>query len=98
MTRDRCLAAERPKRIDVPLGTLGEYGHLVIPRMTETMLHQMYRAFPDSPAAKGRPVNQTDRDTDTDTDTDGTKYHRYRTHAVKRAGRKLARLVPGTHW
>ncbi|MFD4425280.1 SDR family oxidoreductase, partial [Rhodococcus sp. NPDC058481] len=44
---------ERPKRIDDPMGTLGEFGHMFAPGVKDQMLHQMYRAYPDSPASKG---------------------------------------------
>ncbi|MGW4481077.1 SDR family oxidoreductase [Rhodococcus triatomae] len=83
---------QRPKRIDVPIGTLGEYGQLIAPRTAELVRHQMYRAFPDSPAARGNPPSASDPSR-----TAGTSGRRRPNRAV-RAGRRLARLVPGTHW
>lgn len=44
---------ERPKQIDAPLGTLGEFGSFFAPRTKDLMLHQLYKMFPDSPAARG---------------------------------------------
>ncbi|MFI1462515.1 SDR family NAD(P)-dependent oxidoreductase [Nocardia carnea] len=44
---------ERPRRIDVPVGTLGEYGALFAPRIRDLVLHRYYRMIPDSPAARG---------------------------------------------
>ncbi|WFR73973.1 SDR family oxidoreductase [Prescottella defluvii] len=44
---------ERPKRIDVPVGTLAEFGAIFAPRLKDRALSQMYHAFPDSPAARG---------------------------------------------
>src|SRR5690606_8161674 len=45
--------SERPKRIDVPLGTLAEYGGIITPKLRDRILHRYYRALPDSPAARG---------------------------------------------
>ncbi len=47
---------EKPKRIDVPVGTLAEFGGIFAPRLKDRALSQMYHAFPDSPAARGRPA------------------------------------------
>lgn len=44
---------ERPRRIDVPVGTLGEFGALFAPRIRDLVLHRYYRMIPDSPAARG---------------------------------------------
>ncbi|WP_459549382.1 SDR family NAD(P)-dependent oxidoreductase [Nocardia sp. X0981] len=44
---------ERPRRIDVPVGTLGEFGALFAPRLRDAVLHRYYRMLPDSPAARG---------------------------------------------
>ncbi|MGW1742836.1 SDR family NAD(P)-dependent oxidoreductase [Nocardia sp. NPDC001965] len=46
---------ERPRRIDVPIGTLGEYGAMFAPRLRDLVLHRYYRMIPDSPAARGEP-------------------------------------------
>ncbi|WP_030522570.1 SDR family NAD(P)-dependent oxidoreductase [Nocardia rhamnosiphila] len=44
---------QRPRRIDVPIGTLGEYGAMFAPRLRDFVLHRYYRMIPDSPAARG---------------------------------------------
>lgn len=44
---------ERPRRIDVPVGTLGEFGALFAPRLRDFVMHRYYRMLPDSPAARG---------------------------------------------
>ncbi|GGL24276.1 SDR family NAD(P)-dependent oxidoreductase [Nocardia jinanensis] len=44
---------ERPRRIDVPIGTLGEFGAMFAPRLRDLVLHRYYRMIPDSPAARG---------------------------------------------
>ncbi|MEV6771420.1 SDR family NAD(P)-dependent oxidoreductase [Nocardia sp. NPDC051030] len=90
--------SERPRRIDVPLGTLAEYGNLVAPSIKERVLHRYYRAIPDSAAAKGETV------TDETTDVEIVVPQRRRRPvppALRVTGtalRRAARLVPGTHW
>ncbi|MBF6133695.1 SDR family NAD(P)-dependent oxidoreductase [Nocardia otitidiscaviarum] len=88
---------DRPKRIDVPLGTLAEYGSLITPRIKDRILHRYYRALPDSPAAKGEKSEET-----TQLEILPPKRHRREVPpAVRATGtalRRAARLVPGTHW
>lgn len=91
---------ERPRRIDVPVGTLGEYGALFTPRLRDFIMHRYYRALPDSPAAKGertasveavKPAEQPPRSHRPDT----------RSTARKVAGsavRRAARWMPGVYW
>ncbi|TQF65944.1 SDR family oxidoreductase [Rhodococcus spelaei] len=86
---------ERPKRIDVPLGTLGEYGHMFAPGTTDRILHQMYLAFPDSPAAKGHSPAPQD---DSAVPDRAVAVGQHRRSVTGRVVRRLARLVPGTHW
>lgn len=91
--------AERPRRIDVPLGTLAEYGAMFAPGIKERVLHRYYRANPDSPAAKGETVPETETG---DVDTVAPQRRRRTVPpAVRVTGtalRRAARLVPGTHW
>lgn len=84
---------DRPKRIDVPLGTLGDLGTLFAPHTKDRILNQMYQAFPDSPAAKG----QVDKETPADAPATPTRQHHSRSR-IRKLGRRAARLVPGTHW
>ncbi|WP_067818785.1 SDR family NAD(P)-dependent oxidoreductase [Nocardia inohanensis] len=88
---------ERPRRIDVPLGTLAEYGNLVAPAIKERVLHRYYRANPDSAAAKGEAAPEA-----TDVEVIAPKRRRRPVPpAVRVTGtalRRAARLVPGTHW
>ncbi len=44
---------KRPKRIDVTGAKLAELGAVFTPRWKDLALHQLYRRYPDSPAAKG---------------------------------------------
>ncbi|MFE3188582.1 SDR family NAD(P)-dependent oxidoreductase [Nocardia sp. NPDC059240] len=90
---------ERPRQIDVPIGTLAEYGQLFAPGIKERVLHRYYRALPDSAAAKGEATPEPDT---TDVEII-TPQRRRRTvpPAVRVTGtalRRAARLVPGTHW
>ncbi|GAB2670467.1 SDR family NAD(P)-dependent oxidoreductase [Nocardia goodfellowii] len=91
---------ERPKRIDVPLGTLAEYGALVTPKIRDRILHRYYRALPDSPAAKGEQLEPTPEDTEADAPQPESA-PRPQSAARKMTGtalRRAARWVPGTHW
>ncbi|MFF2397578.1 SDR family NAD(P)-dependent oxidoreductase [Nocardia sp. NPDC058114] len=87
---------ERPKRIDVPLGTLAEYGGIITPKLRDRILHRYYRALPDSPAAKGESAEDTPAPApapraDPKTPSAARK-------ATGTALRRAARWVPGTHW
>lgn len=87
----------RPKRIDVPVGTLAEYGALFAPRLKDRLLHRYYRALPDSPAAKGEPVPEQP----SETIAPQRKPYRSRWLPRRVAGtilRRAVRLIPGTHW
>ncbi|GGK56754.1 SDR family NAD(P)-dependent oxidoreductase [Nocardia camponoti] len=87
---------ERPKRIDVPLGTLAEYGAIFVPKLRDRIMHRYYRAFPDSPAAKGEVAAETVAE------VVATQADSGRQSTIGRAGRNVvrraARWVPGTHW
>ncbi|MBF6102340.1 SDR family NAD(P)-dependent oxidoreductase [Nocardia cyriacigeorgica] len=89
--------SERPKRIDVPLGTLAEYGGIITPKLRDRILHRYYRALPDSPAARGE-----QDDTSEPAATLAPPHEpRPRSAARKATGaalRRAARWVPGTHW
>ncbi|MET9488767.1 SDR family NAD(P)-dependent oxidoreductase [Nocardia sp. NPDC006630] len=91
--------SERPRRIDVPLGTLAEYGSLVAPAIKERVLHRYYRAIGDSPAAKGETVLEPET---VDVEVVVPQRHRRTVPpAIRVTGtalRRAARLVPGTHW
>lgn len=88
---------ERPKRIDVPLGTLAEYGGLLTPKLRDRVLHRYYRALPDSPTAKGEQPPTPHSDVPAATQPRA----RRRSAAGRWTGtalRRAARWVPGTHW
>ncbi|WP_330183271.1 SDR family NAD(P)-dependent oxidoreductase [Nocardia sp. NBC_01503] len=91
--------SERPRRIDVPLGTIAEYGTLIAPGIKERVLHRYYRAIPDSPAAKGETVVEPETEA---VDIVVPQRHQRSTppalRVTRTALRRAARLVPGTHW
>ena len=43
----------RPKKVGTGLGNFGEIAYAVAPKVVDQVLHQAYRLFPDSAAAKG---------------------------------------------
>ncbi len=91
--------SERPKRIDVPLGTLAEYGGLFTPRTKDRIMHRYYRALPDSPAARGEAAPADSQDS-----KDAVPHHEPRRdrspagRVTRTVLRRAARLVPGTYW
>ncbi|MFD0365831.1 SDR family NAD(P)-dependent oxidoreductase [Nocardia sp. GCM10030253] len=90
---------ERPKRIDVPLGTFAEYGALLTPKIRDRILHRYYRALPDSPAAKGEQADSDPEDTpETPTRQREPRHQSTARRITGTALRRAARWVPGTHW
>ncbi|WP_054815719.1 SDR family NAD(P)-dependent oxidoreductase [Nocardia arizonensis] len=89
---------ERPKRIDVPLGTIAEYGALVTPRIRDRILHRYYRALPDSPAAKGEAEESTAPEESAAVAIVPPRTRSAARRVTGTALRRAARWVPGTHW
>ncbi|MFJ2838532.1 MULTISPECIES: SDR family NAD(P)-dependent oxidoreductase [Nocardia] len=89
---------ERPKRIDVPLGTFAEYGALLTPKLRDRILHRYYRALPDSPAAKGESVDPAEPAVEPTALRTEPKPKSAARKATGSALRRAARWVPGTHW
>ncbi|NKY48107.1 SDR family NAD(P)-dependent oxidoreductase [Nocardia cerradoensis] len=91
--------SERPRRIDVPVGTLAEYGTLFAPGIKDRVMHRYYRALPDSPAAKGElPVED---EPESEVPALQAKPQRRSSTAgrvTRSTLRRAARLVPGTYW
>ena len=88
---------DKPARIDTPLGTLGDIGNYLTPKLSRRVLHQLYLGYPDSAAARGItetvPAAQSPR----------TPRRPKRPLAVRRirvpgAVKNAVRLVPGVHW
>ncbi|MGC4987968.1 SDR family NAD(P)-dependent oxidoreductase [Nocardia salmonicida] len=90
---------ERPTRIDTPAGTAGEFGSLFTPGIMSRTLHDLYRRFPDSAAAKGE-AKQLDTIPPT-TPAKPRPARRGRPEAVRvmvRTARRATRLIPGVYW
>ena len=54
---------DRPKRINTPVGTLGELTGVFAPKLKDAVLHQAYRVFPDSASAKGEKKKEQPEET-----------------------------------
>ena len=87
---------DKPKRIDTPIGTLGQFGSIFAPRGKDRTMHQFYRRFPDSAAARGEKYETTA------VPTDFAPKKQYDAAApsarVAKLARRLGRLVPGANW
>ncbi|WP_072806637.1 SDR family oxidoreductase [Rhodococcoides yunnanense] len=86
---------DKPKRIDTPLGTLGQFGSIFTPKGKDRTMHQFYRRFPDSAAAKGEKTV-----TPLPTEPAPVREYDSTTPAARAAklARRLGRLVPGANW
>ncbi len=87
---------DRPKRINTPLGSLGEVMGTFAPKLKDAILHQAYQVFPDSAAARGEKKEPSDtpakqQPAAASSSTVGTKQ-------LSRAAMAFARLMPGVHW
>ena len=88
---------DRPKRINTPLGSLGEVMGTFAPKLKDAILHQAYQVFPDSAAARGEKKEPGDtlakqqQPAAASSSSVGTKQ-------LSRAAMAFARLMPGVHW
>ncbi|NLE80332.1 MAG: SDR family oxidoreductase [Rhodococcus sp.] len=83
---------ERPKRIDVALGTLADYGSFFAPHTKDLILHRLYKMFPDSPAARG------EKPADTAPKPAKQGITSPIPPIVGDVVRKVGNLLPGVHW
>ncbi|MFG3519388.1 SDR family NAD(P)-dependent oxidoreductase [Nocardia nova] len=91
--------SERPRRIDVPVGTLAEYGTLFAPGIKDRVMHRYYRALPDSPAAKGElPVEDEPESEVPALQAKPQRKPSTAERVTRSTLRRAARLVPGTYW
>ncbi|NIL77221.1 SDR family oxidoreductase [Rhodococcus sp. B10] len=87
---------DRPKRIDTPLGTLGQFSSIFVPKRKDRTMHQFYRRYPDSAAAKGETTEIPptlagyEQRAQYDSSTAAAQ--------VAKLARRLGRLVPGANW
>jgi len=82
----------RPTRIDTPVGTLAEVLGVFAPHLKNLLLHQAYRLFPDSAAARGQtpPAQKGSA-----SDDPGIKLPQ---PALPKSAKRLVGLLPGIHW
>jgi hypothetical protein len=78
---------DKPKRVATGLGLAGAVAQAVAPRVSEMVLNQAYRLFPDSAAARGLTDEEAERERD----------------ALPRSATDLARklfaqVFSGVHW
>ncbi|CAM3906025.1 SDR family NAD(P)-dependent oxidoreductase [Smaragdicoccus niigatensis] len=88
---------ERPARIDTPVGTLAEYVGFFSPRVERSILHQVYKAFPESDAAR---ATVTRRELAPTSASGNQIAKRLLTPlmALPTPGIRFARWVPGLNW
>ena len=91
---------DKPARIDTPLGTLGDLGNYLTPKLSRRVLHQLYLGYPDSAAARGiaetsPPADLPNRPRSPRRPKRPLAVSRVR---VPRPVKKAVRLIPGVHW
>ncbi|WP_020111126.1 SDR family oxidoreductase [Rhodococcus sp. 114MFTsu3.1] len=89
---------DRPKRIDTPLGTLGQFGSIFTPKGKDRTMHQFYRRFPDSAAAKGEVTEDQGESQPIPVPPTSTYDASSASARVGKLARRLGRLVPGANW
>jgi len=87
---------DKPVRIDTPMGTLGDAGRYLAPKLARRVLHQVYLGYPDSAAARGSAPVQPEQVSEARRPQrparGGTRLR------VPRPVKRAVRLVPGVHW
>jgi NAD(P)-dependent dehydrogenase (short-subunit alcohol dehydrogenase family) len=89
--------AEKPTRIDTPLGTLADFGNYLTPKLSRRLLHQLYLGYPDSAAARG--VSPFPSETGATPDRRPKRPSPVASSLrIPRPAQRAVRLVPGVHW
>ncbi|MBB3039768.1 SDR family NAD(P)-dependent oxidoreductase [Hoyosella altamirensis] len=90
---------KRPKEIGTPMGTFGELAYTLAPGLVDKILHQAYKVFPDSLAAKGELDESPERQ---GLSRSGQMLARasilVQDQPLSRAAKTMMRLLPGIHW
>lgn len=90
---------DRPKRINTPLGSLGELMGTFAPKLKDAILHQAYHLFPDSPAARGEKTSVEETSAAGASATPASYSAAVMsTKQLSRAATTFMRLMPGVHW
>jgi len=89
---------DRPKRINTPLGSLGEVMGTFAPKLKDAILHQAYQVFPDSAAARGDKTEPKDNAAKQELQPAAASGAAVGTKQLSRAAMAFARLMPGVHW
>jgi len=84
---------QRPPRIDTPLGTLGQLGEFLTPGWKRLLLHQEYRLFPDSPAARAAAASSA-----SPPGVPGTRPSPTLRSRTARMVKRTAGHLPGIYW
>ena len=78
---------EKPKRVATGLGLIGAVAQAVTPNISEFVLNQAYRLFPDSAAARG--LNAAEATTEN---------HEFPSSPVELARKLFSQVFNGVHW
>ena len=89
---------DRPKRINTPLGSLGEVMGTFAPKLKDAILHQAYQVFPDSAAARGQKKEPSDAAAKPGQQPVAASTSAVGTKQLSRTAMAFARLMPGVHW
>ncbi|HVB27042.1 MAG TPA: SDR family NAD(P)-dependent oxidoreductase, partial [Mycobacteriales bacterium] len=83
---------KRPKHVGTPLGTFAEVSYALAPKAVDAVLHQAFRLFPDSHAARGDAPDPGAEQSATPTESDGSD------GGIGLPALVMARLLRGVHW
>lgn len=97
---------KRPKEIGTPIGTFGELAYTLAPGLVDKILHQAYKVFPDSLAAKGESAAAEAGGAAAQRDPGLSRSGQMLAKAsilvqdqpLSRAAKTMMRLLPGIHW
>jgi NAD(P)-dependent dehydrogenase (short-subunit alcohol dehydrogenase family) len=81
----------KPKKMATRLGNFGELLYNISPKATDAILHEAYKLFPDSQAARGRKEPEPDRER-------RPEEEEKKEEEVSTEGVAFAYLMRGVHW
>lgn len=89
---------DKPVRIDTPIGTLGDAGRYLAPKLARRVLHQVYLGYPDSAAARGSAAVPAPERVGVARRPQRSARRVVTRLRVPRPVKRAVRLVPGVHW